>query len=394
MPIQYDSNGIITQNLSEILDERENALKLVMGEDFIIDKTTPIGNMELADANNELTIQESIAWLIPNMLNAQTATGYFLDCICEKNRIYRKEPKQTTLNLIIHGDVGAEFLSEDISVSEEGTLTYYNLNENVIVGEDGTVVAKFICNDYGEYAPTSTSKFIIQTPLNGLKNVTIDYENANIVVGRLVETDEELRRRREYSVQQTSTSTLASIKANLYSLDGVLHATYFENDTEITNELGIPMKSFEFVVDGGHENDITDVIFTNKTAGTRAYGTTLINKIDSEGNIYSIGFTKAEPINIGIDIKVQTSAPQSNTWKQNVINSLKNKFDEIQGIGVLVKDYNYYTVLTNFPEITDITTLQFYNTDLEYPEYYSQYVIDKKQIAKLDIKDIHIVIGE
>ena len=394
MPIQYDSNGIITQNLSEILDERENALKLVMGEDFVIDKTTPIGNMELADANNELTIQELIAWLIPNMLNAQTATGYFLDCICEKNRIYRKEPKQTTLNLIIHGDAGIEFLSEDISVSEEGTLVYYNLNEDVTISDGGTVVAKFICNDYGEYAPTSTSKFIIQTPLNGLKDVTIDYENANIVVGRLVETDEELRRRREYSVQQTSTSTLASIKSNLYSLDGVLHATYFENDTEETNELGIPMKSFEFVVDGGDENDITDVIFTNKTAGTRAYGTTLINKIDSEGNIYSIGFTKAEPINIGIDIKVQTSAPQSNSWKQNIINALKNKFDEIQEIGTLVKDYNYYTVLTGFPEITDISTLQFYNTDLEYPTYYSQYVIDKKQIAKLNIKDIHIVIGE
>lgn len=394
MPIQYDSNGIITQNLSEILDERENALKLVMGEDFVIDKTTPIGNMELADANNELTIQELIAWLIPNMLNAQTATGYFLDCICEKNRIYRKEPKQTTLNLIIHGDAGIEFLSEDISVSEEGTLVYYNLNEDVTISDDGTVVAKFICNDYGEYAPTSTSKFIIQTPLNGLKDVTIDYENANIVVGRLVETDEELRRRREYSVQQTSTSTLASIKSNLYSLDGVLHATYFENDTEETNELGIPMKSFEFVVDGGDENDITDVIFTNKTAGTRAYGTTLINKIDSEGNIYSIGFTKAEPINIGIDIKVQTNTPQSNSWKQNIINALKNKFDEIQEIGTLVKDYNYYTVLTSFPEITDISTLQFYNTDLEYPTYYSQYVIDKKQIAKLNIKDIHIVIGE
>lgn len=394
MPIQYDSNGIITQNLSEILDERENALKLVMGEDFVIDKTTPIGNMELADANNELTIQELIAWLIPNMLNAQTATGYFLDCICEKNRIYRKEPKRTTLNLIIHGEAGSEFLAEDISVSEEGTLTYYNLNKDVIVGNDGTVVAEFICNDYGEYAPTSTSKFTIQTPLNGLKDVTIDYENANIVLGRLVETDEELRRRREYSVQQTSTSTLASIKANLHSLDGILYVTYFENDTEKTDELGLPMKSFEFVVDGGDENEITDVIFTNKTAGTRAYGQITLNKLDSEGNIYNIGFTRAEHVNIGININVQTSSPQSNTWKQNIINAIKSKFDEIQEIGSIVKDYNYYTVLTNFPEIIDINSLQFYNADLEYPTYYSQYVIDKKQIAKLNVKDIHIVIGE
>ena len=63
MPIQYDANGIITQNLTEILDERANNLKSIMAEDFVIDKTTPIGNMELADANSELTIQELIAWL-------------------------------------------------------------------------------------------------------------------------------------------------------------------------------------------------------------------------------------------------------------------------------------------------------------------------------------------
>ena len=87
--IQYDSEGIITQTLTEILDEREDSLKEVMGDDFVIDKTSPIGNMELADANNELAIQELIAWLIPNMIDANTATGYFLDCICEKNRIYR-----------------------------------------------------------------------------------------------------------------------------------------------------------------------------------------------------------------------------------------------------------------------------------------------------------------
>ena len=393
MPIQYDSNGIITQNLSEILDERENALKLIMGEDFVIDKTTPIGNMELADANNELTIQELIAWLIPNMLNAQTATGYFLDCICEKNRIYRKQPQYTELKLTLHGDSGTEFLAEDITVLEEGTNIYYNLNEDIVIGIDGIVSAKFICDSYGEFQPSSNSKFIIQTPLNGLKEVTIDYENANIVVGRLAETDEELRRRREYSVQQTSTSTMASIKSNLHSLNGVMYVTYFENDTEKTNELGIPMKSFEFVVDGGDEEEITDVIFVNKTAGTRAYGQTLIEKIDSEGNLYSIGFTKAEPVNIGIDIKIQTNTPQSNSWRQNVINALKSKFDEIQEIGTLVKDYNYYTVLTDFPEITDINTLKFYNADLEYPEYYSQFAIDKKQIAKLNINDIHIVIG-
>jgi hypothetical protein len=70
MTIQYDSSGIITQNLSEILAERETALQPVMGEDFVVDKTTPVGNMELADSDRELSIQELIAWLFPNQMDA------------------------------------------------------------------------------------------------------------------------------------------------------------------------------------------------------------------------------------------------------------------------------------------------------------------------------------
>ena len=166
---------------------------------------------------------------------------------------------------------------------------YYNLNEDCIMGEDGTVKAQFRCEEYGENYPLDDSKFNILTPVVGLDSVTIDFENANIVLGRLTETDEELRRRRFLSVQQTSTTLAESIKASLYSLDGVKHVRYFENDTEITDNNELPPKSFEYVVDGGDENEITDIIFINKTLGTRAYGTTIVTKKDSDNNIYNIG---------------------------------------------------------------------------------------------------------
>lgn len=390
MTIQYDSNGIITQTLSEILDERENNLKSIMGEDFVIDKTSPIGNMQLADANNELTIQELIAWLIPNMIDANTATGYFLDCICEKNRIYRKQPEYTTLNLILNGTPKTSVLKEDLTVSDSNSGIYYNLNEDCVIGENGTVVAKFKCQDYGEYFPISTSVFNILTPINGLNSVTIDYVNSNIVTGRLTETDDELRRRREYSVGQTATSTMASMKSAIYSLDGVNFVTYFENDSESEDENGLPMKSFEFIVDGGDEVAITDVIFNNKTAGSRAFGTTEVDKYDSEGNIYAICYTKATEINIGIDIEVKVDSLQSTTWQNKVKQALKNKFDSIQGIGNIIKDYNYYVILTQFPEITDIVSINFYNIEDPAKTTYAQFPIDKKEIGKLNVNNISI----
>lgn len=393
MPIQYNSNGIITQNITEILDERENNLRTIMGEEFVIDKTTPIGNMELADANSELTIQELIAWLIPNQLDANTATGHFLDVICEKNRIYRRQPSFTTLDLIINGDPNTSFIKGDITVSDSITGVYYDLNEDCTIPEEGKVKARFICESYGNNSPVAQSNIEIQTPLSGLESVSLDIDNVNISLGRYTETDDELRNRRRDSVAQTSTSTLASIRGNIYSIDGVEHVTYFENDTESTDSNGLPMKSFEFIVDGGDENKIADAIFNNKPCGTRAYGTTNIVKKDSESQVHNIGFTKAKNINIGIIIRLETNVPQTSIWANNVLKALKEQFDSIQGIGTNVKDYNYYTVLTQFPEVSDIFSIMFYDTESETqpPTQYSNYQIGSKEIAKLDIKNISIL---
>lgn len=391
MTIQYDSNGIISQNLTEILDERENNLKPIMGEDFTVDKTSPIGNMELADANNELSIQELITWLFPNQMDANTAEGIFLDAICEKNRIYRYQPQYTLLDLKIIGEPRSEFYSGDIIILDKTSGEYYDLNEDIVIPEEGYTFAQFKCENFGENYITANATLEIQTPVNGLTSVVIDSENTNLVLGRLTETDNELRRRRMYSVQQTSTNTLGSISSVLYSTEGVKHVRYFENDTEKENEDGLPMKSFEFVVDGGDEDIITDKIFTNKPVGTRAYGTTLKEKKDSEGNIYQIGYTKAEDINIGIKIILKVSSIQSKTWEDTVKQSIKDKFDLIQDIGSIVKDYNYFTVLTQYNEITDIESIVFFNADSETSSSgVAQFNIGKKQIAKLDTKNIEI----
>ena len=229
----------------------------------------------------------------------------------------------------------------------------------------------------------------------GLESVTLDEQILNLSVGRNTETDEELRRRRMFSVQQTSTSTLASIRSNLYSLDGVQHVAYFENETEKEDERGLPMKSFEYIIDGGVGTDIAQVIFNNKPAGTRAFGTRQEIVKDSEGLIHAIGFTPAQPVNIGINIRVETYSAQANSWKNEVAKALKEKFDNIQDIGTSVKDYNYYTVLTQYNEIADIHKVEFYNIDQEGEKnYYTNYPIDIRQIAKLDVKNISIIISQ
>ena len=390
--IQYDSEGIITQTLTEILDEREDSLKEVMGDDFVIDKTSPIGNMELADANNELAIQELIAWLIPNMIDANTATGYFLDCICEKNRIYRKQPEYTIITLTLVGTPKSEFLAGDITILESVGGVYYNLNEDCIIGDGGTVTATFKCEDFGDYQPVPSSTFSIETPVYGLDAVVMDYDNLHLSIGRFTESDEELRQRRKESVGQTSTNTLDSIKGNLYSLDNVQKVVDFENETESTDANGLPMKSFEFVIDGGDSDEIAKTIFNNKPAGTRAYGTTEITVQDSENVNHQIGFTRVTDVNLRMDIVISTTSTQSETFKSVLVDALKEQFDDIQGIGDNVRDYSYFAVLTPYSEISDIASIKF--ASLADPStQVSQYTIQPKEIARITKEDIHITIS-
>ena len=396
MPIEFNSNGIVSQNITEILSERESTLQGIdsLGPNFSIDKDTPIGNMELADANSELSIQELLAWF-PSMLDVTTAEGVFLDWICAKNRIYRKEPQKTKINsLVLNGDEGTPILKEDLTVIENTTGAYFNLNEDVTIGETGTVTAEFICQEYGEITPSETSKFEILTPLTGLNSVTVDSNSFSISVGRDWETNKELARRHKESVQQTSTSIIESIKANLFSLDGVEHVKYIENDTEnskTTDGVILPMKSFEMIVDGGLTDDIANSIYINKPVGVRAFGTTLVNVLDENNDVHQIGYSKAEIINVGIDIKVKTQRKQGSNWSEAIKSAIKDEFDDIQDIGGYVKDYDYYKIVTTFDNILDIENIEIYNIDDEERVKYSKYPINIHQVAKLDKNNINII---
>ena len=58
MGIQFDSNGLVIQNLSEILDERENTCRPILGNDFVISGESAVANLQAVDADREEDIQE------------------------------------------------------------------------------------------------------------------------------------------------------------------------------------------------------------------------------------------------------------------------------------------------------------------------------------------------
>lgn len=74
----------------------------------------------------------------------------------------------------------------------------------------------------------------------------------------------------------------------------------------ITVDFGRPGKSFEIVAAGGTNGDIADAILGAKPAGIQAYGSTIVQVLDSFGNIYNIGFSRPTQVPIYVTIALVT----------------------------------------------------------------------------------------
>ena len=85
----------------------------------------------------------------------------------------------------------------------------------------------------------------ISTPILGWDSVNNPFP---AVVGRLTETDEELRERFRNAKFERSSNILDSLYSALRNLEGVLEVRIYENDTDVVDEHGVAAHSFMPVV--------------------------------------------------------------------------------------------------------------------------------------------------
>lgn len=153
----------------------------------------------------------------------------------------------------------------------------------------------------GPYAQPALSIDTISVPIAGWDRVSNPVE---ATTGRFQETDPELRERFRNSKFFRSQNTLEALVDALRNVAGVTDVIIYENDTELTNPLGVPMKSFMPIVLGGLPTDVATAIWQNKPAGIESFGTTTVAIVDSQGLAHNISFkTPTEvPIYAAIEI--------------------------------------------------------------------------------------------
>lgn len=183
-----------------------------------------------------------------------------------------------------------------------------------------------------EFADNSVLNSITSIP-NFLRGSVAE----TFTVGRLVETDEELRLRYLGSGSSQGNSTIPNIKATLLAVEGVNTVTITENRTD--NIVGtLPPHSYSCLVFGGTDKAVAEAIFRSKPAGIETHGSIDIIVQDDEGDSHRVSL--ARPTETFLYVNVTYSLYAEETFPVNgealIATAIANKGNsEDAGIDVL-----------------------------------------------------------
>lgn len=200
--------------------------------------------------------------------------------------------------------------------------------------------------DFGPIEQPVNTITTIATPVLGWDSVTNPI-SAN--TGRLKETDAELRERFRVSKFERASNILEALYSALINLDAVEQVVIYENDTDVTDDKGIPAHSFLPIVLGGISTNIAQTIWENKPLGIRSYGNTSVTIYDSQGFPHDIGFERPNPVNIYISIELVTDSNYPQDGDAVMKEALAAYMEANFGIGDDVVYSRLYTPINSVP---------------------------------------------
>jgi len=181
--------------------------------------------------------------------------------------------------------------------------------------------------------------------------------------GSDIETDAELRARRDIELQNSGTTTNSGIKEEVLNITGVASVTIIENDTSITDVDGRTPHSYEVFVEGGVDDEVAQAIYDTKPAGINVV-TTVAGPSQRTGNIVDVNsaattLTFSEPIAIPMLIVVTGTkdAEYPATGDQQVKDALLAFFSNFE-LNEDVLNHNLFTPVNTVPGILTVVITQ------------------------------------
>lgn len=295
-----DEGGIHLPSYTDRLNDLIVGYKRIFGDDvYIAEDTMDYQLLSLVakcwDDLNSLILDSY------NARNPNFASASALDLLLPLNGIIRHEATSSYVELALTGAPGV--VLEAGMQAMDGDNHIWEIGSPVVFDSQGKATAVAICTETGPIPAAIGAITVINTPRLGWLDVTNESE---AVLGKDVESDAAVRKRRSQSVSLPSRSIMSGIRAALLNVTGVESVNVVENNTDTADGNGIPAHTIAAVVDGGADADVAEALWLKKSPGCGLAGDVIVNYLDEYNQTNEINFYR--PIQKDVKVRIRLHA--------------------------------------------------------------------------------------
>lgn len=319
---EFNEYGFNRKSLSEIRAIIEADYRSIWGDNVVLDNSEPdgqeIGIIAYYEDQN-MQLLEAV-W---NSFSPNRASGVSLQDAVNYNGITILDESKSTVTLTITTNQANVTYPSGLIFSDINSQTNW-IADNVFTTDTlGRATVTATAENYGKIQALANTITQIKTPQYGLLSVT---NESPAQLGRMRETDAELRARNAKSKAFDSDGNGPSVEAGVKQIDGVQDAKVLENKTNgyLLVESGayrLKPHSFCVVVLGGDDQVIADTIRQRISGGCdtgleydSGGGTYVdysenvtLNSYTAKGNAVEITFTRPTLIGVHLQIEFPTN---------------------------------------------------------------------------------------
>jgi len=262
---QFTPDGIQVQTFQEIYNELATGYRAIYGEDINLDPDSPDGQRVAIETQLVLDSQ-SFGALEYNQRDPDFALGQSLNSIIKLSGITRRPATRSQVDVTVVTDRPLT-LPIDYAVEDDLGQSWSTLAVRTLIA--GTTTVTLFAVNFGSVAADPNTIVNPVTVVIGVQSVT---NPLAATVGVDEETDQELRIRRNRSLETPQSSSIGRMFTALASVPNVTDVAVYENDTPTTDADGIPAHSLWVVVEGGAVAAIVETMTKNKTGGKGMVG--------------------------------------------------------------------------------------------------------------------------
>ena len=336
--------GFKAKDFQVIKEELESELKKSVDPNLRFTPDTIAGQLTAIVANQTRQLWEMGAGLFAS-LDTNMAHGRALDALCSLTGTYRRRAECSRIQALVRLAGNATLPKGAIAaLSNDANARFRTLSEiKNDSPKEAILEVEMLADEVGPIHAKAASTWNILTPQAEWLGIT----NAkDAILGRLDESDEELRLRRISELRAPGSATRDSLCSHLSALDGV-QSVYIEEGTH----------SFTAYVMGGDEIEICRALWRHKPLGVSTSGTISHMVKASNDQEFQISFSRPLLIPLSLHINLRVKASLSHDELATLKNKIINYTQEHIKLGDDPYPSRLYPILFSEPKILDAMSI-------------------------------------